>query len=90
MLLFGQCQTQIGDIVKTIGPIELHHVGVDQPSMPIPTSPKTTTSELPPGLRRATGRIVIVVIPPISGPSPGTADRQRILHLASAGQYRTS
>jgi hypothetical protein len=72
LLRFGQRQTQVGDITKTIRPADLH----DVETLGLTIDPRSNQPQSPPHPRSSqpakcpTDRTSLIVIPPISGQSP--------------------
>jgi hypothetical protein len=78
LLSFGQCQTQVGDILKTIGPVEL--LDVDSGLLTIdPGSNQPQNPPHPRSLRRRRARRIVS----LSSSSPQSLDSPRATHAAS-------
>ena len=83
LLPFGQCQTQVGDIAETIGPIELHDVHADRWAIdPGSSQPRYTPHPRSPRRRRAGRSYRSRRHPPISGQSPSCMRTPPALALA--------
>jgi hypothetical protein len=89
-LRFGQCQTQIGDLTKTIRPADRHHVETPGPSIPVPTKRSVHSIQESPAGSIPDRSYCSVHDPPINGRSRGAAAKPCVFLPYPGGVGATS